>query len=228
MAIDTEFLKSIGIDDEEIAAKLVSKTAEDEQGLVSKRDELLDKVTKYKAQLSGYEGVDVDEYKELKRKLAELDEKDLMNKGDFETIKQRLIDEYEAKLAKREENENGLKTQLENYLVGDEIGKAINAAKGNAKLLTPLIKQRLNVVDDNGKLSIKVLDDDGKTPSINSKGDPMTIAELVESMKADESYAAAFDSSGLSGGGVKPGHNQGGEGDDKLFGSSRMAAARSK
>ena len=74
---------------------------------------------------------------------------------------------------------------------------------------------------------VKVTEETGD-PAVNDKGEPLTISALVESFKSNETFAGAFDSSGLSGGGGKPpGNGSGNTDDSKLFGASRLAAARS-
>ena len=225
MAIDTEFLKSIGVDDESIAEKLISKTVEDEQGLVSKRDELLGKVTKYKEDLSKYEGVDLDEYSKLKKRMSEIEEKNLIDGGEFEQVKQKMLEQFEAEKNEIVEGKTKLMGQLEGMMVDSAIISAINEANGNAKLLTPLMKQRVQAVDKDGEIAVKVFDKEGK-PAVNGKGEPLTINDLIDELKSDDDYAGAFNASGLSGGGARRANGSPSGDDSKLFGASRMAAAR--
>jgi len=89
----------------------------------------------------------------------------------------------------------------------------------------PILKQRIKVVDSDGKLVVKVLEENGD-PSINKDGEPLSISALVKSLKDDEAFAGAFNSSGLSGGGSKPTTTASKNVDTELFGSKRMAAAR--
>ena len=229
MAIDTEFLKSIGIEDEDLAGKLIAKSTEDESGLVSKRDELLGKVTGYKDQLKTFDGVDAGKYHDMLKQIEAIAEADDLKNGDFEKVRAKMLEEFAkkedvstAKIAK-------LLEQLESKMVDSEISKAIAESKGNSKLLMPILRQRIKVVDKDGELVVKVTEENGD-PAVNDKGESISIMALVESLKSDEAFAGAFDASGLSGGGAKPpgGNPPGDAGDDKLFGASRMANARKK
>lgn len=228
MAIDVEFLKSIGIDDEALAKQLIDKTTEDESGLLNKRDELLGKVTTYKDQLKGFEGVDAEEYRELKARIDKINEAEMLDKGEFDKIRAKMNEEWDKERGTLTEQNKTLLSQLESMMVDSEVTKAVAEAKGNLTLLTPVLKQRIKVVDNDGKFVVKVNEQNGD-PMVNAKGESVSISELVESLKKNEAYAGAFDSSGLSGGGAKPnGDESGGANDDKLFGSKRLAAARNK
>ena len=225
MAIDQEFLKSIGLDDESLAEKLIAKSTEDETGLINKRDELLGKVTGYKDKLKGFDGVDADEYRELKKKIDAINEAEDLKNGDFEKIRLKMLEDFEKKEGVSSDTITKLMGQIESLMVDSEVAKAIAEAKGNSKLLMPLLKQRIKVVDKDGQMVVKVIEDNGD-PSVNDKGEPLGITALVESFKKDENFAGAFDSSGLSGGGGKPPGSGGSSDDDTVFGASRMAAAR--
>lgn len=225
MAITQEFLKSIGLDDETLAEKLIAKSTEDETGLVNKRDELLGKVTTYKDQLKGFEGVDAIKYHDMLKKLDAISEAEDLKNGDFEKIRLKMLEDFEKKEGVSSDTITKLMGQIESLMVDSEVAKAIAEAKGNSKLLMPLLKQRIKVVDKDGSMVVKVTEDNGD-PSVNDKGEPLSITALVESFKKDENFAGAFDSSGLSGGGGKPSGSGGGSDDDTVFGASRMAAAR--
>lgn len=227
MAIDTEFLKSIGIDDESVAEKLINKSVEDETGLVNKRDELLGKVTGYKDKLQAFDGVDAAKYHDMLKQIDAIAEADDIKNGDFEKVRAKMLDEFAKKEDVSSATITKLMGQLEGMMVDSEVAKAIATAKGNSALLMPLLKQRIKVVDKDGELVVKVTEENGD-PAVNDKGEPLTISALVESFKTNENYAGAFDSSGLSGGGLKPGTTETTTGDDKLFGASRMANARKK
>jgi len=226
MALTAEFLKSIGLDDESLAEKLIARSAEDESGLVSKRDELLGKVTGYKDQLKGFEGVDATKYHEMLKQVDAIAEAEALKNGDFEKIRLKMLEDFEKKEGVSSDTITKLMGQIESLMVDSEVAKAIADAKGNSKLLMPLLKQRIKVVDKDGQMVVKVIEDNGD-PSVNDKGEPLSILALVENFKKDENFAGAFDSSGLSGAGGKGSPGGGGSDDDnKTFGASRMAAAR--
>ena len=226
MALDSEFLKSIGLEDESQAEKLIARSTEDEQGLVNKRDELLGKVTDYKGRLAQFDGVDVEEYKTALQKLKEYDEKHLMDKGDFEPIRQKLLDQIEEGKVNSEKEKGALRSQLENMMIDSEAAKSISEDGGSLKLLMPIVKSRIDIIDNDGKLILQIKSEDG-TPALDDKGEPLTLPGLMEELRADESLSGAWPSSGLSGAGARRSVKGGGSEDDKkVFGSARMAQAR--
>lgn len=228
MAIDQEFLKSIGLDDEAIAQKLIEKSTEDETGLINKRDELLGKVTGYKEKLNGFEGIDPNEYRDLKARMEQINEAEDIKNGEFDKVRTKMLEEFGKKEQGYEERITKLMGQLEGMMVDSEVAKAIADAGGNSKLLMPILKQRIKVVDKDGNLAVKVTEENGD-PSVNDKGEPISISALVESLKTDDAFAGAFNASGLSGGGKPPSGDSTVINDDKnVFGAKRIAAARNQ
>jgi len=226
MAITAEFLKSIGIDDEEMSNKLIKHSTDDEAGLVNKRDELLGKITTYKSKLEGFDGVDAEKYREMVTKLEAIAEAEDLKNGDFEKIRLKMLEDFEKKEGVSSATITKLMGKIESLMIDSEVVKAIADAKGNSDLLMPLLKQRIKVVDKDGEMVVKVNEINGD-PAVNDKGEPLSIINLVEKFKSDEKFAGAFDSSGLSGGGGSNNDGTGSGGnDDKVFGAKRMAQAR--
>lgn len=218
MAVDQDFLKSIGLDDDSVISKIAEKSAEEERGLLAKRDELLGKVTSYKERLSQYDGVDLDEYSKLKKRLAEIDEKNLMDKGQFDELLTKKEQEWMDKYQSLEGNHSQLLEEIKTK----ERDTAILAAvgdKGDGETILDIVKARglVEVVDKDGQRMLKVVGIDGK--ELESVGD------LIKEMEASDKYKRLFNASGLSGGGA---HNSkaGTTSDPKLFGAARMRAAR--
>jgi len=226
MALDQEFLKSIGLSEDDVMAKLIAKSTEDEAGLVSKRDELLGKNASYKENLAKFEGVDADKYREMLKQIETIDEKNLMDKGDFEKIREKLLSGFDDERKAFTDSETKLRSQLESMMIDAEAAKAVGEADGNLKLLMPIIKSRVAIVDDNGKLVIQIKTEGGD-PATDKEGKPLSIAGLMDEIKADESYSGAFASSGLSGAGARPSVKSGKvDTESKVIdGGSKMAAA---
>ena len=63
-------------------------------------------------------------------------------------------------------------------------------------------KTKFDIVEDNGTLTLKIKTETGD-PATDKEGKPLSIAGLMEEIKADDSYAGAFASSGLSGAGAR-------------------------
>lgn len=89
---------------------------------------------------------------------------------------------------------------LERYLVDSEATGALAEAKGNVKLLLPIIKTQAKVVEDGDDYVVRVLDGDGNYRG-NGMGGFMSVADLVKELKGSKDYAVAFESAAPSGGG---------------------------
>lgn len=103
--------------------------------------------------------------------------------------------------------EEGYKTQLgkmqgtlEKYLIDSAATGALSAAKGNVKLLLPIIRQAVAVVPDGDDYVVRVKDPAGDYRG-NGAGGFMTIEDLVKELKSSSDYGVAFESEAPSGGG---------------------------
>jgi hypothetical protein len=93
---------------------------------------------------------------------------------------------------------------LETRLIEAEARGAVEAARGVPELLLPILRGLLAVRDDGaGGLAVRVLDAAGE-PRRRGEGEDgfMTVADLVESLRADPVYGRAFDGSGRGGSGA--------------------------
>lgn len=92
---------------------------------------------------------------------------------------------------------------LEARLIDAEARAALQAARGVPELLLPVLRDRLAVADDGaGGLAVRVLDDAGAVRRREGSGDFVTVADLVEGLRADPVYGRAFDGSGKGGSGA--------------------------
>lgn len=218
MAVDSEYLKSIGLDDESVISKIAEKSAEEERGLVAKRDELLGKVTSYKERLTQYDGVDIDEYAKLKKRMAELDEKNLMDKGQFDELLSKKEQEWQDKYGDLEGSYGQLLEQVKTKERDTAILSAVGD-KGDGDTILDIVKSRglVKAIDKDGELVLQVTGIDGK--ELESVGD------LIKEMEASDKYKRLFNASGLSGSGAHTSTTTA-TNDPKVFGAARMRAAR--
>lgn len=104
---------------------------------------------------------------------------------------------------------------LERRLIEIEATHAIASARGESRLLLPHVLGRLRVAGADDAVALDVLDEAGQPRRVKSGDDgaerAMTLAELVEEMRADAVFARAFEGSGRSGGGA-PVQRGGGDG----------------
>lgn len=110
---------------------------------------------------------------------------------------------------KYQQETSKLRGQLERELVEAKAREALAKHKGNVELLLPHVKGRIKAeVDTDGELRAYVVDQSGNKAHVMGKDgsmQPMSIESLVEQMRAQDSYAAAFQGSGASGAGTQTG-----------------------
>lgn len=219
MAIDQEFLKSIGLDNDDIMQKIAAKSVEDETGLLNKRDELLGKVTDYKSKLNAFDGVDVDQYRTMLERLKGIDEKNLIDKGEFDKLIQLKTDEADSKYGELTEKYASLSDKFKKKIEGEAVLLAVGD-KGDGELILGAIKQNgyLQTVDTDAGIVLKIT-------SLDGKKELESIDDLISEMSKSTKFARLFNASGLSGGGARQNHDGKTE-EGSVFGASRMAAAR--
>lgn len=99
--------------------------------------------------------------------------------------------------------------QLHTILVKNEALSALAEAKGIPELLMPFIENQVRVNEADGQFAVQVLDGKGEVRYSLTTGQPMTIKELVATMKADAKYGRLFESTvqqNNGGGGMPPGN----------------------
>lgn len=153
----------------------------------------------------------LDEKKAEQRKAREEAEKRAKAEGDIASLedsyKQRLREAEEA----RENDTKTLRGKLEALTVGrtaTELAAEL-AVEGATKLLLPHIQSRLRMDLVDGEPVVRVLDAAGKLSA-------MTIDQLKEEIKADESLARVVRATKASGGGADGGNKTGGGASKKL------------
>jgi len=93
---------------------------------------------------------------------------------------------------------------LRHGLIAAEARAAVLAARGSAELLLPVVLPRLRVAttEDGGSV-VQVVDETGAPLRQDGEGSaPLTVADLIDRLRADPLYARAFDGSGKAGSGA--------------------------
>lgn len=137
------------------------------------------------------------------------DEDKAMKGGEFEKLKQQIIDQHKGELAKKDERIGSLTKSLERRLIDADATAAIAGAKGIPALLLPHVRASVKVVEDNGDFKVQVVDSQGN-PRVNGKGEFLSIADLVDEMRQSDVFGRAFEPSGTAGGGAQGGGSGGG------------------
>lgn len=127
-------------------------------------------------------------------------------KGEWDKLRTQMNDKHAQDLKAKDETIGQMKKRLEAELIDAKAVSAIAAARGVPDLLLPHVQRHVKVDDS---FNVVVVDSKGD-PRVNGKGEPLSIADLIEEMKANETFGRAFEGSGHSGSGMRP--NAGGGG----------------
>lgn len=128
--------------------------------------------------------------------------------GNFETLKQQLIQQHTTEREKLTGRTKKVEGKLYDVLAKREAEAAITAAGGNPRVLLPHILPFIKVTEQDDDFSAQVVDAKGNARIADGQATPMTIAQLVEQFKADETFGVAFAASGAAGSGAR---NDGGQ-----------------
>lgn len=124
--------------------------------------------------------------------------------GEWDKLRAQLSANHEAVVSKLNEQLATERKARERYLIDSQATAAIAAAKGVPELLLPIVQRQLRVQEKDGSFVLEVVDASGQPRVSGTKGDPMSISDLVAEMRASEVYGRAFDGAGQSGGGTQP------------------------
>jgi hypothetical protein len=115
-----------------------------------------------------------------------------------------ITHELSGEIDKRDQRINAITRQLENQLITNAATKAIVDAKGSLELLLPVVKDRARMKESDQGFEVEILDANGQPAYRHDPGAgmvPQTFTGLLKQLKANESYARAFDGTGHSGSG---------------------------
>lgn len=125
--------------------------------------------------------------------------------GQFDKYKQEVTALHAQEIAKRDEANANMQRTLESYLVESEASRILAEAKGSPALLMPHIKGSVKVLSENGKYVVRVVDAEGDPRISAQTGNPLTLSELVNELKSHAEFGKAFEPSGTTGSGTRPG-----------------------
>jgi hypothetical protein len=135
---------------------------------------------------------------ELQTQLAE------GGKVNVEKIKKEFAEANGVELKKLNTRNEALQGQLYKLLVENEATSAVLGAKGIPELVLPFVKNQVKVVEENGAMSVYVVDAAGDRRYSGVTGQPMTLVELVGELKTNPKYGRLFEADTNSGGGLDP------------------------
>ena len=155
------------------------------------------------------------------------DEDKLNKAGEWDKLRAQMNEQHAAELATSNAKLTAKDKAIERHLIDAEATSAISELKGIPLLLLPHVKASVKVIEENDELFVRVMDKTGN-PRVNSKGEFLTIKDLVSEMKQSDVFGRAFEASGTTGSGAQQ-HGKGGVGKadlSKLPPTERMTAAR--
>lgn len=170
---------------------------------------------KYREVSTKFDGIDLEEYSEIKTKYEELSKLDPEKEAErlalekYETQKKRLetqlTKQFEAKIATEYEpikqKYTTVETQLRQQMVRGNALAAIAAEEGDVDLLLPHVEGKMKFeINDEGEFETYLADNSGE-PLYNDKGEKMKTREFVASLKSK--FPGAFKSTVKSGGGTQ-------------------------
>ena len=123
----------------------------------------------------------------------------------IEKIKADLEKDVNVRMAAKDKQIENQEKEFHDVFVTDRGNKAIEAAKGNAELLLPVLMRNVVGRRVEGKYQVFVLDDAGDIRYSGVTGAPLSISERVTELKNDKRYGVLFESPQRGGGGATPG-----------------------
>ncbi|WP_029581949.1 hypothetical protein [Bradyrhizobium sp. URHD0069] len=157
-----------------------------------------------------FKDIDPDKARDALARLEELGNIDPTKEADkivserLEAAKRQLLEKHGEEIKTRDGRIGQLTKTVEGLLIDQSATAALAESKGSVELLLPHVQKHTRVREDNGRFVVEVVDKDGNARIGNAKGDPMTIADLVQEMRQSDAFGRAFEGSGQSGSGTQP------------------------
>lgn len=163
-------------------------------------------VTNLTNTLKAFDGLDPvkvrDQIKQAETILADPTKKNL-SEAERKSLTEQLEQKHLTEMTTVKSENDFFKAQVEKVLKENTALTAITDAKGNAKLLLPIVMSAIRVDKSGNDLVPRIYDEKGQVKITQKPGstEPMSVKEYVELMKANPDYQAAFSANQMSGGG---------------------------
>jgi hypothetical protein len=170
----------------------------------SLRDENAKWRTKFREveeKIAKFDGVDPEKYMELVDAQTKAQEEDAMKKGDFEKLREQLVDQHKKDLTAKEEeilnfknDITSLTSELNSTILSNSIGTEASAAKAinPMDIQLRLLNEAKVELLENGQRAVRIYGDDGELRTNIKTGEPMSIKERIKEMKEDATTAHLF------------------------------------
>jgi len=199
---DGEYVPYIagGSNDEPTIEELKAQLEEEKSKTTEARGDAAKYRTKLRDTESSFDGIDLDEYKELKKNQTAAEEKRAIDRGEYDKLLLEKTKALNEKITASELNVGVWKTKYESKVIDDEIEKISNANNAiNSGDVSTILKSKYRTsVDDSGKVKFYT----GSEIATDGDGNPITVDGAVKSLLDDRSYLVkgAENGSGNNGG----------------------------
>ena len=170
-------------------------------GYERNREEMLTELKKLRDK---YRGIDPAQFEKLKKMQQEMEREKAESKGDFQALEKQLREQHEAEKKMLAQQVRKYRDRIEDLMVTQVATSELATAKGRVNVLLPHVQGKVRVVEEDegsGDFRVEVLGPDSR-PRLSTKGNPKSIKELVEEMKASDDFSILFEGSGATGGGA--------------------------
>lgn len=216
----------IDFNDPKIKAAIDAAVEKATSGLTAKRDELLGKVKNLTQKLSTFDGIDPDEVRGLLSKIDDDEERDLIGKGEFETVLQRrtdrMVQAHNQALTQKDEEIQAAQQRIAN-LTDRAIASAIKGAAAEAgalpKALSDFVSRAKGVFTLDDNYEVVAVDQDGNVIYDADGKTPLSPVSWAKSLREEAPHLFTVANGGGSQGGQGP-HTAG-----KLNGTPEERAA---
>lgn len=221
----------VDLNDPVVKAAIDAAVANQTNGLVTKRDQLLGEVKKLKEQVNGYNGVTPEQVAQMTSSLQNDEEKKLISEGKLDQVvanrTERMVKSHQQALEARD-NELATTKQQVQQLQDKAIASAVKSAAASAGALPAALDDFVSRA--NGKF---VLTDDYQVVAVDKDGNvlldvdgktPLTVESWAKSLKTDAPHLFTP----ASGGGSRGGHGSSVVGKINGTPEERMAYISSK
>lgn len=216
----------IDFNDPKIKAAIQAEVDKATSGLTAKRTELLGKVQSLKQQLANFDGIDPEEVRGLLAKIDDDEERDLIGKGEFETVLQRrtdrMVQAHNQTLAEKDTEIQTAQQRIAN-LTDRAIASAIKGAAAEAgalpKALSDFVSRAKGVFTLDDNYEVVAVDQDGNVIYDADGKTPLSPVSWAKSLREEAPHLFTVANGGGSQGGQGP-HTTG-----KINGSADERAA---
>lgn len=176
-------------------------------GVKAKNAELLAAQKRLDAALKAFEGIDPEEFKNLKTAAEKAEREKQEGAGNWKALETQLLKKMEDERTAWDGERKKLRGALDNHLIDAAALAELSKHSDAPTLLLPHIKRQMQVIEQDGQFHARIVDNQGNVRIGKGAGSaPMTLAELMDEMRQSNDYALAFRGTGSSGGGANRSH----------------------